>query len=383
MLHYNTGSEPPVQDTKYERWGWNAIQLEEEILALDGLVMNYNIRRYDVQLKINGGFLHTLEAGWSNKEIIVMIHGFGASAVYWGSMIAHLQKDYHVYAVDIAGFGLSSRPIFQPKSYEDSCRFVCDSFEEWRQNRGIRNFNILAHSFGGYMCISYLKRYIQNIQIDNLFLISPAGMTKSCSSPGEREGKGAEILNQSTSDTVLGHIVEWSFNIFQRLGATKLQLLNFMGKRGYFKEMFRTMPLGFDTQNRKDLHGLFYDCISGMHPCGEKTAYFMLTTARYADIPIVETLDEMRQSGINLPQILIMYGQNDWMDRDSAIYLNSQMNLGIRFEIIKEATHMTYKNRETVAHLIREQMSDLNKSRKNYSEFSKSTALMNSNFTVE
>lgn len=38
------------------------------------------------------------------------MHGFGASAYHWRYIIPELAKTYAVYAVDLLGFGFSSKP---------------------------------------------------------------------------------------------------------------------------------------------------------------------------------------------------------------------------------------------------------------------------------
>ena len=46
-----------------------------------------------------------------NKPPLLLIHGFGASCYHWRYNIPALAKDYHVYAIDMLGFGLSQKPI--------------------------------------------------------------------------------------------------------------------------------------------------------------------------------------------------------------------------------------------------------------------------------
>jgi pimeloyl-ACP methyl ester carboxylesterase len=41
---------------------------------------------------------------------VVLVHGFGASAYHWRYVVPELAKKYSVYAVDLLGFGMSSKP---------------------------------------------------------------------------------------------------------------------------------------------------------------------------------------------------------------------------------------------------------------------------------
>jgi pimeloyl-ACP methyl ester carboxylesterase len=45
------------------------------------------------------------------KPPLLLIHGFGASLYHWRYNLPSLAKDYHVFAIDMLGFGGSSKPI--------------------------------------------------------------------------------------------------------------------------------------------------------------------------------------------------------------------------------------------------------------------------------
>jgi Alpha/beta hydrolase family len=49
--------------------------------------------------------------GDKKKPPLLLIHGFGASIYHWRYNIPVLARDYHVYAIDLLGFGLSDKPI--------------------------------------------------------------------------------------------------------------------------------------------------------------------------------------------------------------------------------------------------------------------------------
>lgn len=48
--------------------------------------------------------------GSPTKPPLLLIHGFGASTDHWRKNIADLEKDFQVYAIDLLGFGRSSKP---------------------------------------------------------------------------------------------------------------------------------------------------------------------------------------------------------------------------------------------------------------------------------
>ncbi|MGB7088042.1 MAG: alpha/beta fold hydrolase [Phormidesmis sp.] len=49
-------------------------------------------------------------ADYPERPPLLLIHGFGASTDHWRKNIAELQSDFEVYALDLIGFGRSSKP---------------------------------------------------------------------------------------------------------------------------------------------------------------------------------------------------------------------------------------------------------------------------------
>lgn len=61
--------------------------------------------------KWRGHTIHYKTAGCG--EPIVLVHGFGLSSFHYRRNIPILAKNYKVYAIDLLGFGKSSKPITQ------------------------------------------------------------------------------------------------------------------------------------------------------------------------------------------------------------------------------------------------------------------------------
>src|SRR5512146_1025613 len=53
--------------------------------------------------------LHYLEAG--SGPPVVLLHGLGGDGSRWGPNIEPLARDFHVFALDQIGFGLSDKPL--------------------------------------------------------------------------------------------------------------------------------------------------------------------------------------------------------------------------------------------------------------------------------
>jgi len=58
-----------------------------------------------------GHTINYVERGDKSKPALLLIHGFGASAYHWRYNVPELAKEYRVFAFDMLGFGLSSKPV--------------------------------------------------------------------------------------------------------------------------------------------------------------------------------------------------------------------------------------------------------------------------------
>ena len=107
-----------------------------------------------------------LEAGVPEGKPLVLIHGFTDSSRIWRPVIARLQRDFHIYAVDLRGFGQSGKPArfvySMPQHAEDILAFM-DAV-------GLRSAGILAHSMGSM--IAQTVAFSAPERVDGLALAS-------------------------------------------------------------------------------------------------------------------------------------------------------------------------------------------------------------------
>jgi len=88
---YNNNNRLPWLQQGYDTWEWN------------GRKINY--------LEMGGGDDVSNDNKKGPKPALLLIHGFGASAYHWRYNVPVLARDYHVYALDLLGFGLSDKPL--------------------------------------------------------------------------------------------------------------------------------------------------------------------------------------------------------------------------------------------------------------------------------
>jgi pimeloyl-ACP methyl ester carboxylesterase len=96
---YATNSKLPWSPNGYQTWNWKNNSI------------NY------------------IEMGDPAKPPLLLIHGFGASVYHFRYNIPILARDYHVFAFDMLGFGLSSKPLqeYPAEVWRDqTIDFICN-----------------------------------------------------------------------------------------------------------------------------------------------------------------------------------------------------------------------------------------------------------------
>lgn len=148
----------------------------------------------DTSIDKDGNFIHefyvenTLPPTKGGEPIeIVLIHGYGAALGFFYRNFEGLTSipGTKLHAIDLLGFGLSSRPTF-PNINGDTIEgvkkaeaFFNDSLEKWRIARGIEGkYVLMAHSLGGYLIGPYYLKYGKG-HISKMVMISPVGVERS------------------------------------------------------------------------------------------------------------------------------------------------------------------------------------------------------------
>ena len=120
--------------------------------------------------------LRTIESSNKSDRLpLVLLHGMGGGVGLWVMNIDSLSEKQKVYAIDLLGFGRSSRPKF-PKDALEAEKVFIQSLEEWRKMVGLEKFILLGQSFGGYLACSF---YIVSRQSETFDTFRALGNAKS------------------------------------------------------------------------------------------------------------------------------------------------------------------------------------------------------------
>jgi pimeloyl-ACP methyl ester carboxylesterase len=111
---------------------------------------------------------------------LIFIHGVGAGAstFMWRKNFDALARDFHVYALDLLGFGFSDKPAHAPYSSDLYVELLADFTREVARSPA----RIIANSLGAAYAVRLADE--QPSLVDALVLISPTGTDNLRARPG-------------------------------------------------------------------------------------------------------------------------------------------------------------------------------------------------------
>ena len=106
-----------------------------------------------------GGQVVVYEAGRGHARSVLLVHGIGpGGARDWRQTVGWLQQSFHVVALDLPGFGASSKAnaLYSPGNYAAVLKHVADRFVG-------RPFILVGHSMGAVVSLRYAAVYGQDV----------------------------------------------------------------------------------------------------------------------------------------------------------------------------------------------------------------------------
>ena len=102
------------------------------------------------------------------SETLIFIHGLGSYLPAWKKNIDALQNQYRCIAIDLPGYGKSSKG-----DYEGSMEFFAEIVKEFAEAIQVENYLLVGHSMGGQIAMTHALRYPGKAKA--LILAAPAG----------------------------------------------------------------------------------------------------------------------------------------------------------------------------------------------------------------
>ncbi len=106
------------------------------------------------------------------EHSVVLVHGINGSAKFdWELQLSALAERYHVVAVDLPGFGSSSKGpgAYTPDNYAQVLAFVIERYVKGRRH------SVIGHSMGAVVALRYAARYAGH-DLERLVLVDSAGI---------------------------------------------------------------------------------------------------------------------------------------------------------------------------------------------------------------
>ncbi|GFQ68004.1 hypothetical protein TNCT_432701 [Trichonephila clavata] len=253
---------------------------------------------------------------------LLLLHGFASGIGLWISNLDSLSQNRPLYAIDILGFGLSSRPAFSKDAELAENQFV-ESIESWRKKVGLKQFILLGHSMGGYLAAAYSIKYPDNIK--HLILADPWGFPIQDSSTRKIElplwAKAvAAMLRPFNPLAGLRAAGPWGPRLVQRFRPDILR-------------KFENI-----VADSSDVSNYIYHC-NAQYPSGEAAFKAMSAPFGWANRPMIQRISQIKH---DIP-ITFIYGARSWIDSSIGLQTRAiRENSYVDIKMIQGAGHHVY-----------------------------------------
>ncbi|MGI8467853.1 MAG: alpha/beta fold hydrolase [Pyrinomonadaceae bacterium] len=111
--------------------------------------------------EVDGLRVHFQEFGERNNPTLVLIHGYTSSVVVWKTVAPRFaENNFHVVAVDLIGFGYSSKPAWFDYTIASQARII----SRLMNRLGIGKATILGSSYGGAVASTLALDYAERVE---------------------------------------------------------------------------------------------------------------------------------------------------------------------------------------------------------------------------
>lgn len=111
--------------------------------------------------------------GGQDNPVLLFLHGFLGESSLWLSLMGLLSKQYRCIALDLLGFGASSKPKLQYTIWHQTA-----FLDEFIGALNLKNVTLIGHSYGGWTSSAFAIEQVDTYSsvLSHLVLIAPAGI---------------------------------------------------------------------------------------------------------------------------------------------------------------------------------------------------------------
>lgn len=246
--------------------------------------------------------------GASQKDVLVLIHGFAGGVAGWAQNWRFFSEHYRVYAFDLPGFARSERRKHGATSVQEAMDYACGYLERWfRQLRFTAPVVILAHSFGCFVAAHFAMRS-GSAKVKQLCLTEPWGMMR-----GDRERVKKYPL-------IFRLLLKFFYHV------SPLALLRAAGPAGPL--LLRRMRPDFKAkwstflEDTDPLYDYLYHCNAQRSPVGETLFQACCHYDVCAKEPLPDVLPDQLDRRIG---VALLFGETSWLAPREAMEMSTSM----------------------------------------------------------
>ncbi|KAI3407105.2 hypothetical protein KGF56_000093 [Candida oxycetoniae] len=282
----------------------------------------------------------------NSKEMkhLVMIHGYGAGLGFFLKNFNTIasKKNWCIHAIDLFGYGCSSRPHFYPDHLEQVEDWFHDSYETWFSQKNIpkENLLVMAHSMGAYLMACYGIARDPSF-CKKLLMVSPGAIVKHRKKVNV-PGYFTKLWEQNISP----------FSLVRKAGPLGSKLVSGWSSRRFSK---------LESKESQLLHKYAYGIFQA-RGSGEYMLNYLLAPGANARHPLIE-------KGIHRLKCDLSwwYGDADWMDKKGGELCSNILNNYHKAKksdvkiISKSGHHIYLDNIEKFNELVLQEMHEMEK----------------------
>jgi pimeloyl-ACP methyl ester carboxylesterase len=248
--------------------------------------------------------------------IVVLVHGFGASAYHWRYVIPGLAEKCRVYALDCLGFGLSDKALVDYEGYGIWKDQISDFIREVVRPGENEKVVLVGNSLGGYNSLATAAAHPE--LVEKVVLLNSAGRFDPNASMDDAENKREnesflQKLAKSIKRAVVGATFLWTKQPYR------------------VQQVLKSVYVSHDTIDEELVESI-------LRPADDPRAgevFYRVITSR--GTPVNLLLDELDKADI---PIFLLWGEGDpWCVPSNADKIEAYYGKKAKKLFIKNAGH--------------------------------------------